>query len=95
MGVLDAALGRDRRGRYRIAPVADGVRGALPWIDQLAALLRDPATPTPVIAAAAHLLADGTGPVYNPRAPVDLDGELRRLVTSPGPRSGRDAAGGP
>jgi hypothetical protein len=73
---------RERPSAGRRAPLCrDRIVAAEPDIRQLELSLRS-ALPVPVrgVAMASHLLVDGTGPVYNRRAAVDLPTAVREAI---------------
>ena len=77
MRLLDMALGTERARRGTAEAVADRLAGLLPLVDQVTAALRAPGMSVQALATVSRLLADGTGPVYNPRSTVDLASALR------------------
>jgi hypothetical protein len=79
--LLDLAAGSRAPTRAAVPPCRARVVAAADDVRAVVGALRSP-LPVPArgVATAVRLLADGTGPVFDPRAPGDLAAELRDVV---------------
>jgi hypothetical protein len=79
--LIREALGEASGCRMRVAPYRERVAAASQTLSRLADALNQPGPVDPRGAAeAALLLTDGTGPLYNPEAAVNLDACASRAL---------------
>jgi hypothetical protein len=79
--LLDVTASQPVRPLRRLPLCRDSIMAAAPSVREMLVALEAPA-PVPVrgVAMAGLLLCDGTGPLYNPLAPLDLQSALREVM---------------
>ena len=80
MHVLDVARHPSHRVSYRVPVCRDRVIAAEAEIADLVNRLTEARCPARVAEAAAQILTDGAGPLYNRQAPDDLKDRIREAL---------------